>query len=316
MGALLTLTAAALLCWWSLSGVDWATLPDAVRRAHPGLVVAAVAGYTVAFCVLDTAAFTLVYRKHLAAAVPVRHVATIVCGKQLLGVVFSPLTKLVATLYFHRRWRVPVLRTLGATEVLTVADTIVLVGLVVVGTGTVDGMPAGASVLAALMALALALFLLWAWLPAARGVLPRLRRNAFLSVLVQTSPAQMLAQLGLRSCLVLAMAASWWSLLLANGVDLDFGRLVQFCSVFLVVVQLPVSVAGYGGPQGACVLLLSDAWGLMSREDAAVLSLLWSTAYLVSRVVIGFLFAVPAVRLLRVDEKGSGRAEHDQARTG
>jgi hypothetical protein len=272
----------------------------------------AVAGYTVAFCVLDTAAFTLVYRAHLVADVPIRHVATVVCGKQLLGVVFSPLTKVVATLYFHRRWRVPVLRTLGATEVLTVADTIVLVALLVVGAVFVDGMPEGTLALGALVAVLPVLLLLWAWLPAARGLLPRLRRSAFLSVLVRTSPAQMSAQLGLRFGLVVAMGVSWWLLLLSNEVDLDLGRLLQFCSVFLVVTQLPISVAGYGGPQGACVLLFSDVWELMSRVDAVALSLLWSTAYLVSRVVVGFLFAVPMVKLLR---EGSGRAESEQAGT-
>lgn len=310
---LLTVVVAAALCWWSLRGVQWTTLLDAVRRSSPALVVATVAGYTIAFCALDTAAFTLVYRTHLAPQVPIRHVATIVCGKQLIGVLFSPLTKIVATLYFHRRRGVPVLRTLGASEVLTVADTIVLVGFIVVGTVFVDDLPAGTLVTAALMAVVLALFLLWAWLPAARGLLPRLRRNAFMSVLVRTSPGQMAVQLGLRLGLVLAMAVSWWLLLLSNGVELDLGRLLQFCSVFLVATQLPTSIAGYGGPQGTCVLLLADAWGLMSRVDAVALSLVWSTAYLVARVGIGFLFAVPMVKLMRVDEKGRGRAEHDQA---
>lgn len=283
------------------------------------LVALAVAGYTVAFCALDTAAFTLVYRGHLVADVPVRHVAAVVCGKQLLAVVFSPLTKVVATLYFHRRWRVPVLRTLGATEVLTVADTIVLVALLVGGALFVDGMPAGTLVLGSSLAVLPALLLLWAWLPAARGLLPRLRRTAFLSVLVRTSPAQMSAQLGLRFGVVVAMGVSWWLLLLSNDVALDLGRLLQFCSVFVVVTQLPISVAGYGGPQGACVLLFADVWELMSRVDAVALSLLWSTAYLVSRLVVGSLFAVPLLNLLREDrgahETRSGSAEPEQAST-
>ncbi|WP_253765571.1 lysylphosphatidylglycerol synthase domain-containing protein [Goodfellowiella coeruleoviolacea] len=312
LSAALTVVAAAALCWWSLRGVDWPSLLDTLRRSSPALVALSVIGYTLAFCVLDVTGFTLVYRRHLAPGVPVRDVIVVVCGKLLPGLVFPLLTKVVAPVYFRRRWGVPALRTLGATEVLTVADAVVLVGVVAVGALLTDGMPAVTAPLGAVVAAVLAAFLLWAWLPSARPLFPRLRANAFLSVLVRTSPAEMLVQLALRFGLVVAMALSWWLLLLATGTPLSPGHLVQFCSVFLIATQLPISVGGYGGPQGVCVLLLSDAWGLLSQVEAVALSLLWSTAYLLSRAVVGAAFAVPVFRLLRaggpVEPEGAARA--------
>ncbi|MEU9451476.1 hypothetical protein [Streptomyces sp. NPDC048277] len=295
-----TATAAtAALCWWALRGVDRAALAHAARGTDVTVVALVALGYTAAFSLLDVARFTLVYRRHLAPHVPVRDVTVIVCGKQLLGVFFPPLTKLIAPLYFRRRWQVGAIRTLGATEVLTVADGIVVVTCVGAGAAFGGGLPGGAVPVGSAIATVLAAFLLWMWLPAARRVLPRVRGSAFLSVIARTRPAEMAVQLLLRFGGVVAMCAAWQVLTLAVGADLGRERLAQFCAVFLLATQLPLSVGGYGGPQGVCVLLLTDTWHLLSRADAVALSLLWSSMYLLSRALLSSLFVIPMVRLLK-----------------
>jgi hypothetical protein len=305
-GFVATAVAAVGICWWALRGVDRSALADVLRTADLALVAPAVAQYTLAFYLLDTAGLAMVYRRHLVPTVPVRDIVVISCGKQLLGVLFSPLTKIVAPLYFQRRWRVPVMSTLGASEVLTVADLIVLVSIIAVS-AVAGGLPDGTAPLGFGIAAALVLLLAWVWLSAGRGVLPRLRNSRFFAVFVRTKPVEMAVQVAMRFGVVAAMMLSWWLLMAAFGLHLDLGRLVQFCSVFLLVTQLPVSVGGYGGPQGVCVLLLADSWQLVSRADAAALSLVWSTGYLISRAVISTPFAVRLVQLLRAG-RGPGEA--------
>ncbi|MEV7870542.1 lysylphosphatidylglycerol synthase domain-containing protein [Streptomyces sp. NPDC088124] len=293
-----TLVAAGGICWWALRGVDGAALAQALGKADVPVAVLSALGYTAAFYALDVAGFTLVYRRHLAPDVPTREVATVVCGKQLLGLIFPPLTKVVAPLYFRRRWGVGAARTLGATEVLTVADGIVVLACIGAGATLGSGLPGGAALLSIGPAAGLAVFLLWVWLPAGRRIFPRLRDSAFLSVFVRTGPAEMAVQLALRAGLVLAMFAAWWLLISAMGLDLGLQHLAQFCAVFLFATQLPLSIGGYGGPQGVCVLLLADTWHVLSRTDAVALSLLWSTLYLLSRATVSAFFVLPMVRLL------------------
>ena len=297
-GFVATAVVAVGICWWALHGVDLAVLGDALRTVDPAPVVLAVAGYTAAFYALDTTGLAMVYRRHLAPEVPVRDVVVISCGKQLLGVLFAPLTKVVAPVYFQRRWRVPVLSTLGASEVLTVADLTVLVAVLAVS-AVAGGLPDGAVPIGIGLGAALVLFLAWMWLPAGRGVLPRLRGSRFLAVFTRTGPAEMAVQVALRAGVVAAMMISWWLLAAAFGLRLSPGQLVQFCAVLLLVTQLPVSIGGYGGPQGVCVLLLADTWQLVSHAEAAALSLVWSTGYLLARLVISTPFAIRLVPLLR-----------------
>jgi hypothetical protein len=308
-GAVATAGAAGVICWWALRGVDRTALARALHETHPSVIALVALGYTAAFYALDVTGFALVYRRHLTPEVPVRHVMTIVCGKQLLGLIFPPLTKLIAPVYFRRHWRVGIVRTLGATEVLTIADAVVVIASVSAGTALGrTGLPAGIVLLGIGACVALALFFLWAWLPAAHRVFPRIRGSQFLAAFIRSSPAEMTMQLTLRLALVLATLAAWWLLLLGSGHRLGPGQLAQFGALFLVATQLPVSVGGYGGPQGVCVLLLTDTWKLLPRADAVAVSLLWSTAYLLSRALISAFFAAPMIRLLR---SGTSRAEKE-----
>lgn len=300
VNSLVTAAIAGAVCWWALRGVDTSELGAALDRADPVVMVALSAAATAAFFAADITGFVLVYRRHLAPGVPVRDVAALVCAKQLPGLVTPILTKAVAPLYFRRRWGVPVLRTVGASEIITFADAFVVLCLVTsaFAFGALD-LPTAVLVFVAVWWIYAALYSTWAWLPAARRILPGLREREFFRAFATARPREIAVQIGLRAGLAAVNAAVMWLMLAELGLRLDAGQTLVFTSIFLFATQLPVSVGGYGGPQGVTPLLLVSTWHLTDREQAAAFSLIWSTLLLAGRALAGVAFALPAVRLLR-----------------
>jgi hypothetical protein len=290
---------AVAICVWAVWGVDGAALATALGRADLWLIAAVMLTYTAIFYALDVVGFVLVYRRHLVRSVPAWHVTVIVCGKQLLGVIFPLLTKVVAPVYFRRRWGIGVLRTLGATELLSFADAVAVIVFVTAGVawGGLQ-LPTVLLVVGACWWVYLVLYLAWVWLPAGGRVLPRLRRSEFFAVFSRARPAELAIQVALRSLLAVAMFGALWLLLIGAGHRLDLGQLATFGALFLFGLQLPISIGGYGAPQGISVLLLADSWHLMSHADAVAFSVLWSAAFLASRAVLSAPFAAPMTRLL------------------
>lgn len=295
----ITVVAAVAICVWSLHGVDLAELGDALRRADQWMVFAVMLGYTAIFYLADVSGFGLVYRGYLTPRVSWWQVTVIVCGKQLLGLLFPLLTKVVAPLYFRRRWGIPVLRTLGATQLLSCSDLIVTIVFVAGGalTGGLQLPPLVLIVGGGLWAM-LVLGLAWLWLPAGSRLMPKVRHSEFFAVFTEAGPRELVVQIALRCMVTVAMFGSLWLLLLSSGHSLEIGQLATFGALFLLVSQLPVSVGGFGGPQGVSVLLLTDSWHVLDRADSVAFSLLWSTAFLICRTVLSLPFAVPMVRLL------------------
>jgi hypothetical protein len=117
-------------------------------------------------------------------------------------------------------------------------------------------------------------------------------------VFTEARPAELGTQIALRAVLASAMFATLWLLLLGSGHQLAVGQVATFGALFLFGSQLPVSVGGYGAPQGISVLLLADSWHVMGRPDAVAFSLLWSAAFLACRAVLSLGFALPLTRLL------------------
>ncbi|OUS32500.1 hypothetical protein A9Q99_00040 [Gammaproteobacteria bacterium 45_16_T64] len=78
-------------------------------------------------------------------------------------------------------------------------------------------------------------------------------------------------------------------LLNISSIELSLTQLMIFSPLFVASAFLPISAGGYGGPQGAAVLLLVYNWELASIESAIAFSVLWSTLFLIGRVTIGGL---------------------------
>jgi hypothetical protein len=305
-GVVMSAGAAGGLCWWALAGVDW----HEVGAAMGGADVAVLAGLTVAylavFYAVEIAGFLVAYRRHLVADVPARHVAVLVGGKQLLGVVSPLLTKVVAPLYFRRRWEVPVLSAVGASELVGFADGVATLLLVSAAVAVGAGLPGPLVASFAGWWVVLAVYVVWAWAPhaphAPDGRRTRLRESKLLRPLARTAPRELAAQVALRLALGAASAVVVREVLAELGQGqaqgLGSGQLILLGTLVLSTAMLPLSVGGYGGPQGVAVLLLVEAWGVASREDALAFSLVWSTMFLVGRVVVGAALAVPLLRLV------------------
>jgi hypothetical protein len=303
-GVLVSVAAAGGVCWWALRGVDRRAIAEAVRGADVGVLAALTAGYLGVFYAVEIAGFLTAYRRHLVPDVPARHVAVVVGGKQLLGVVSPLLTKVVAPVYFHRRWDVPVLSAVGASELVGFADGVATVLLVTGAVAIGAGLPGPLVASFVGWWVVLAVYVVWAWAPHRPDRRSKLRDTKLLRPLASTTPRELAAQVVLRLALGLASAAVAAGVLAelgpgqGPGGQLSAGQLALLGALLFTTAMLPLSVAGYGGPQGVAILLLVEAWGVASREEALAFSLVWSTMFLAGRVVVGTALAAPLLRLL------------------
>jgi hypothetical protein len=284
---------------WALRGTDRAVLAAAVADANLAVLAAATLGFVMLFSVIDVSGFLLAYRRHLDPAVPWRDVAVVVCGKQLLGLVNPLLTKTVALTYFRRRG-VDVLTTLGASELVSIADTTaVFVFVTVAAVGTGLALPGAVQVVLALWWVGVAWQVVWrspALAGTRRAVAPRGRLFAAFN---RAGPGELGAQVGLRIVLGAGTLAFVRVVLGDLGPALGPAQLLAFGALLMFTTQLPFSIGGFGGPQGAAVLLLSHTWHVASDEQAAAFSLVWSTLLLVGRFALSAPFALALARLLR-----------------
>jgi len=79
------------------------------------------------------------------------------------------------------------------------------------------------------------------------------------------------------------------------SIDLSLWQLVIFSPLFVASAFLPISVGGYGGPQGVAVLLLVQLWQVTNIESAIAFSMLWSTFFLLGRCSVGALLTIPFI---------------------
>jgi len=298
--SLVTLLAAAGLVAWAGRGVSLDELRAGLNGVAPAWVALPLALFAFSFFTADVLGFGLAWRRHLAPDVPWSHVRALVCGKQVLFAVVPVLTKLVGPLYFWRHWRIHPLRTFGTSELISACEigaVMLLVTAAMLFTGVGIG-PVLTSIVGAWWAAAL-VALLWLWSPRLQSALPRLRNMSLFYAWVRLKPRELSLQLGLRLAYQLAGVGCVWLLLAALGARLSFAQLLAFGPLLLLSGFLPVSMAGYGGPQGVAVALLADKWILMTRAQALAFSLVWSTGLLLIELGVGAMFVPALVRLLR-----------------
>jgi len=91
----------------------------------------------------------------------------------------------------------------------------------------------------------------------------------------------------------LSVAAITGVILSSLSINLELWQLLIFGPLMFASSTLPISAGGYGGPQGAAILLLVEAWELTTPETALAVSLVWSTLFLLSRLLLGLVGFVP-----------------------
>lgn len=299
VSALGTLAVAAALCWWAARGVSFDDVRAGISLARPQVVAATLVLFTLSYFTVDVLGFALSWRRHLVPDLSWSVVRTLVCGKQVFFPVLPVLTKIVGPLYFWRHRGLRPLRVVGASEMIGTAD---LIAVVVLTTGSliVSDVEIGSgftTVLALCWILVLG-GLAWLRSPRWQHRLPRLRSAALFHAFLRASPSELATQLGLRA-IHLAVTLVCIQLLLAElGAALSPSQLLAFGPLFVFSCSLPISLAGYGGPQGLAVALLASRWHLVPAGHALAFSLIWSTGLVAFQAGVGLAHLPGLVRLL------------------
>lgn len=299
------LVIAAGICWYAARDISHEELREAVHALPTQPLLISLLVFTLSFFTADILGFGLSFRTHLTREVRWRDVRALVCGKQVLALALPVLTKVVGPLYFWRRWQISPARALGASELVNACDVTavilltsvpLLVSDIQLGTGLT-------AVVAAWWALALAAGA-WLWSPRLRRLWPKARSAGLLEAFTTATPAELAKLMGLRIAHQLVLLACVRSLLAAMGARLSLSQLAAFGPLFIFSGALPISLAGFGGPQGLAVALLARRWGLMAPGQAMAFSLAWSAGFLLLQMAVAAAHFPRMLTLLRAPPHG------------
>lgn len=302
--------ATALIFWWLLNGIDFEQLKTAIAKAHLGIAIAVMVCYCIVFSAVDVAAFGLSYRWYLTDRVTWKDAAIVRCGMYLLQVALSPIAEIIPPTYFWRKWRVRALHTIGSEVFVLFCDSFCNITLLAIGFA-LAGMALGAGWLYFILSQLLFLALVWSyWLTPLRDkILPKLRDAAIMHVFRRAPMKHYFVFYGIRLVLAAMNLVANWALLDALGVQISMTHLFVLVPVIMFSTFLPISAGGFGGPQGAAVLMLVTMWHLTSQEIAVAYSLLWSTFFAVGRATIGAAFSWPVWMLLQQKSDAAATGE-------
>jgi len=294
----------ALIFWWILSRINYAGLAEALAEAELGVAISVMALHSAVFFVADTVAFGYGYKWFLTREAPWKDVAVIRGGMYLLQVALAPLAEIIPPAYFLRKHKIRVLPTVGSEMYVLFCDgycntTLLILGLLLGGGGAVLGMGWVYFLIFHYTLLAL-VFLYWRTpLKDKLRFLYRLRDAAVMIGFREGKFRHFFAFYGIRGVLAVTNLLAGWALLDALHVHLPFHHLLLLVPVMMFSTFLPISTGGYGGPQGAAVLILVTLYGHTTTEIAVAYSLLWSTFFALGRATIGAVLAYPVWNLVQ-----------------
>lgn len=303
--SLVALAIAVGICAWAARGISFDELRAGLEGVRPGVVLATLAVFTLSFFTADVLGFGLSWRRHLVPDVPWRDVRALVYGKQVLALALPVLTKVVGPLYFWRRHRIPPTHALSASELVNICDLTTVILFVSV-TLLVSPVGIGLGLTAVVVAWWLVVLVIFAWLwsPRLQRYLPRLRGAGLLHAFARTTPGEVALFLCLRVAHQLVTLSCLWALLAEMGAQLSVSQLAAFGPLFIFSGALPISIAGYGGPQGLAVALLAHRWQLMPPGKAMAFSLVWSTGFLLLQLPVAVAHFPRMLNLVRAQPHG------------
>jgi hypothetical protein len=293
------------ICAWAARGISHAELREGIHGIPLWPLLASLGFFTVSFFTADVLGFGLSWRAHLAPEMEWKDVRALVCGKQVLALALPVLTKVVGPLYFWRRWKISPARALGASELVNTCDltTVVLFTSVTLLVSDVELGTGLTVVVAAWWVLALAGGV-WLWSPRLRNLWPRARSAALLQAFTTTTRAELAKLMALRVAHQLVLLTCVRALLAGMGATLSPSQLAAFGPLFIFSGALPISLAGFGGPQGLAVALLAYRWRLMAPGQAMAFSLVWSSGFLVLQTAVAVAHFPRMLTLLRAKPHG------------
>ncbi len=287
--------------WWLFRGIDFDGLTAAMAVINLPMAILAVAIYTLVFFFAEALSFGKAYKWFLTEEVSWKDIASLVVGKHLIATLFAPLAEVILPTYFLRTWGIRVLHSVSAFGFVIFCDTFCL-NLVL----TIALLISGSESLGAYWIY----FILGSWIFQAcmltyfltsfiRQRIPFFYNWAINYAYTKAKLKHYLTLYGIRSIIHIAMPVAVGIMLSAMDMHLSIPQLLLFVPVFVISAFLPISVGGYGGPQGAAMLLLVNVWHLTTPEQAIAFSLVWSTLFLITRTVGSAVFAWPMWNLIQ-----------------
>ncbi|WP_339799724.1 lysylphosphatidylglycerol synthase transmembrane domain-containing protein [uncultured Marinobacter sp.] len=266
---LATVLILVLVAWW----IDFASIGQRLAELHPGWVLLAL---LVTPMQVALSAWRWQYTVRclggqlpLGAAVREYYLATFI-NQVLPGGVVGDAGRAWRQGLWAGDWQraihgVMLERLSGQLVLLLVGGGLLLMYL----PGMAEGFPASSGLVSGLLVLALGLILLVRWVPALRRWFGQLLADASQALLGwQATPVQLGSSLLVLGSYLLV----FWLLALAQGsvtATASPGLLLALCSVLLLTMVIPLTVAGWGIREGAAAILWPLA-GLPAEEGVAL----------------------------------------------
>jgi len=292
--ALPYLLAAAIL-YWIFKDIDFARFVSRLASARMRLLIPAMLGFTALYAACDVMSYGMCYRWFAAPDISIKEMAAARLGAYLLHVLFTPLSTLANLAYLRLRKGAPLVWSLSANAFTSVHDLF-----------AINAVLTGALAINLLSAAAPRLRLEWFWpvtIPwaAAAGYalywftpvrdaafLKRVTENPILRSCRFAKARHYLWVLSARTAVAVAGVAAHAAAMHAFGIEVPLQVIMVVAPLMVGISFMPVSAAGYGGPQLVALLLLPYADGDKALVEAY--SVAFSTLFTVGRAGIGIVF--------------------------
>lgn len=296
----LPLLCTSLLLFWLLDDVDFNTLLLILSGYSLPLLISLFAIFVGFFLTLDVLLFHYLYAELLKVKTGMWEMFKIRGSIMCFGAAMPPVAALIQPYYFYRYWQTSAFLTFSVLLFVVVIDVNVSLLFLTVGVGWATDTifaPWFYALLAywLILVLAVGIFLIFKdsrslKSPKSWELLWHCLLNSSFKTICVASINKIISMLG--NIVFIACLLSIFDMHM-NTVDL-----ILFATLVLTSAFLPVSVGGYGGPQAIAILFLVNLHGLCTKELALAFSLMWSTMFLLARLLLGAALTIPFLSAL------------------
>lgn len=293
---LLPFLIAATILFLIARGKDWEAVTAALAGVNLPLFLVGAGGYVLCYYLVTAFCYGLAYG-FFVPGIRLRKLYTAFGASLLPQAVFPSLGQGLFLLYMVKKQRVSLFKALGVHVFIMVNDLGVMAAVVGLALFLLPEPPKIFILWFGLLALGLALTLIYARLGGRLLLFPRLHASNFMLALRTGSARQFggffAARLGWQ-----AMQIFFHSLALAAiGITAPLGMTGVLVLLMSLTSVLPIAALGFGGPN--LVAEFFAPWvaaGKSPSETAFAYGLLFQTVFLAGRLVIGIIFALPIWR--------------------
>lgn len=277
------------------SRIEFAEFLYHFSEARLFLLIPAMLGFTLVYAAGDVLSYGNCYRWFVTPAITVREIVTMRWGVYLLHALYTPLSTAANLVYLRRTRGAPVIWTLSANAFTSVHDLFtinavvtaaLLMSLAGLSGAEVDPRWLYAASVPWLVALGYAGY----WFTPVKefGFLSRVTETPILRSCRLAAARHHLIVLGARLMVAAGGVAAHWLAFIAFGMEVPAQMALLIAPLMVGASFMPVSSAGFGGPQLVALILLPYAHG--DHALVAAYSLSFSALFTLGRSIIGFVF--------------------------